>query len=81
VSAQLMGGKDYDPIRTLRSIVIGGVSAIPSFKWWVCSSKLHPLGAGCRALTFCVLDSTGSSGCRKASTSRRGSCHSLPVSW
>lgn len=34
VSAQRMGGKeDYDPRRTARSLVIGGVSSIPSYTW------------------------------------------------
>lgn len=30
-----MGGKDYDPTRTVRSLVIGGLSSIPSYNWYV----------------------------------------------
>ena len=33
VSAQSMGGRDYDPMRTVRSLIIGGISSIPSYKW------------------------------------------------
>ncbi|KAL2018686.1 hypothetical protein VTK56DRAFT_521 [Thermocarpiscus australiensis] len=35
VSAQTMGGKDYDPSRTARSLIIGSISSIPSYKWFV----------------------------------------------
>ncbi|KAM7193939.1 putative mpv17 pmp22 family protein [Naviculisporaceae sp. PSN 640] len=35
LSAQNMGGKDYDPTRTARSLVIGGISSIPSYNWFV----------------------------------------------
>lgn len=34
VSAQSMGGRDYDASRTARSLLIGSISSIPSFKWW-----------------------------------------------
>ena len=33
VSAQQIGSKDYDPVRTARSMLIGGIFAIPQFKW------------------------------------------------
>lgn len=33
ISAQRMGGRDYDPKRTVRSLIIGSISSIPSFKW------------------------------------------------
>jgi dihydroorotate dehydrogenase len=32
-SAQNMNGKEYDPIRTGRSLTIGAISSIPSYKW------------------------------------------------
>ena len=35
LSAQRISGKDYDPVRTARSLVIGGVSSIPSYRWYV----------------------------------------------
>ncbi|KAK4125788.1 FMN-linked oxidoreductase [Parathielavia appendiculata] len=35
ISAQSMNGKDYDPIRTARSLLIGSISSIPSYKWFV----------------------------------------------
>lgn len=35
ISAQRMGGRDYDPKRTVRSLIIGSISSIPSFKWYV----------------------------------------------
>lgn len=40
ISAQRMGGRDYDPKRTVRSLIIGSISSIPSFKWYVCRSSL-----------------------------------------
>jgi len=33
ISAQRMGGGDYDVKRTGRSLIIGAISAIPSYKW------------------------------------------------
>ncbi|KAK0643293.1 Mpv17/PMP22 family protein [Cercophora newfieldiana] len=39
LSAQSMGGRDYDPTRTLRSLIIGGISSIPSYKWFVWLSQ------------------------------------------
>ncbi|CAI6093019.1 unnamed protein product [Clonostachys chloroleuca] len=33
--AQTIGGDEYDPKRTLRSLIIGGGSAIPSYLWFV----------------------------------------------
>ncbi|EGS21861.1 uncharacterized protein CTHT_0037320 [Thermochaetoides thermophila DSM 1495] len=30
-----MGGKDYDPMRTARSLLIGSISSIPSYEWFV----------------------------------------------
>jgi len=38
LSAQRINGKDYDVERTGRSLVIGGISSIPSFEW--CASLL-----------------------------------------
>ncbi|KAM0325811.1 hypothetical protein ACHAQA_007113 [Verticillium albo-atrum] len=35
MSAQRMSGKDYAPERTGRSLIIGGLSAIPSYKWFI----------------------------------------------
>jgi dihydroorotate dehydrogenase len=35
VSAQSIGGRDYDPIRTARSLLISSISSIPSYHWWV----------------------------------------------
>lgn len=32
-SAQNMSGKEYDPARTGRSLTIGAISSIPSYKW------------------------------------------------
>lgn len=37
MGAQRIGGKDYDPVRTGRSLIIGAVAAIPQFKWLVLS--------------------------------------------
>lgn len=44
LSAQRMGGADYDPVRTLRSLTIGGISSIPSYKWfiWLSHSFNYP---------------------------------------
>ncbi|KAK5661153.1 hypothetical protein OQA88_11044 [Cercophora sp. LCS_1] len=39
MSVQSIGGKDYDPLRTVRSLIIGGISSIPGFKWFVWLSK------------------------------------------
>ena len=33
VSAQYMGGDGYNPMGTLRSMIIGGIAAIPAYKW------------------------------------------------
>ncbi|VUC27061.1 unnamed protein product [Clonostachys rosea] len=33
--AQTIGGDEYDPKRTIRSLIIGGGSAIPSYLWFV----------------------------------------------
>lgn len=33
LSAQYVSGNEYDPKRTVRNAVIGGVAAIPNFKW------------------------------------------------
>ncbi|KAK3989372.1 hypothetical protein QBC44DRAFT_241690 [Cladorrhinum sp. PSN332] len=35
LAAQSIGGKEYDPTRTARALVIGGTSSIPSFLWYV----------------------------------------------
>jgi len=39
LSAQNMSGKDYSPERTVRSLIIGGISAIPSYRWFVFLSQ------------------------------------------
>ncbi|KAK4223020.1 hypothetical protein QBC38DRAFT_488622 [Podospora fimiseda] len=33
LAAQSIGGKEYDPTRTARALIIGGTSSIPSFLW------------------------------------------------
>lgn len=33
LSAQNMSGNDYNPERTMRSLIIGAISSIPSYKW------------------------------------------------
>ena len=33
MSAQSMSGTDYAPERTVRSLIIGAISSIPSYKW------------------------------------------------
>lgn len=33
ISAQRMSGRDYDPERTGRSMLIGGIISIPNFEW------------------------------------------------
>ncbi|KAH8680547.1 hypothetical protein BX600DRAFT_543290 [Xylariales sp. PMI_506] len=42
LTAQTIDGKEYDPWRTLRSISIGGIAAIPAFCWfrWLGTSPL-----------------------------------------
>ncbi|KAH8750781.1 Mpv17/PMP22 family protein [Diaporthe sp. PMI_573] len=39
LSAQRINGKDYDVERTGRSLVIGGISSIPSFEWFMWLSR------------------------------------------
>ncbi|KAL1874934.1 hypothetical protein VTK73DRAFT_10360 [Phialemonium thermophilum] len=39
LSAQNISGKDYDSVRTARSLTIGAISAIPSYKWFVFLSQ------------------------------------------
>ncbi|KAI1386051.1 uncharacterized protein F4822DRAFT_408823 [Hypoxylon trugodes] len=39
ISAQSIGGKEYVPERTARNLVVGGVSAVPNFMWFVWLSK------------------------------------------
>ncbi|KAK4041631.1 hypothetical protein C8A01DRAFT_45272 [Parachaetomium inaequale] len=39
ISAQSMGGRDYDPTRTARSLLIGSISSIPSYNWFVWLSE------------------------------------------
>lgn len=34
LSAQTIGGEDYNPWRTVRNIFIGGLSSIPSYNWY-----------------------------------------------
>ena len=33
--AQEIGGEDYNPARTLRMLIIGGIAAIPGYKWFL----------------------------------------------
>lgn len=33
LSAQYIGGNEYDPVRTARALFIGGAAAIPHYKW------------------------------------------------
>ncbi|KAJ2906365.1 Mpv17/PMP22 family protein [Zalerion maritima] len=35
ISAQNMSGNEYDPSRTARSLTIGGLSAVPAYKWFM----------------------------------------------
>ncbi|OTA78794.1 hypothetical protein M434DRAFT_402189 [Hypoxylon sp. CO27-5] len=39
VSAQRIGGKEYVPERTVRNLIIGAVSAVPNFLWFVWLSR------------------------------------------
>lgn len=39
ISAQRISGKDYDPERTGRSMIIGGLVSIPNYEWFVHSQK------------------------------------------
>ncbi|RYP53582.1 hypothetical protein DL768_001446 [Monosporascus sp. mg162] len=39
LSAQHMSGNSYDPKRTLRSLIIGGASSIPSYTWFMWLSR------------------------------------------
>ncbi|KAF6815340.1 dihydroorotate reductase [Colletotrichum sojae] len=39
LSAQRMSGKEYDPERTARSLIIGAISSIPSYKWFIFLSQ------------------------------------------
>lgn len=51
ISAQTMGGDDdLDPSRTARSLVIGGVAAIPSYLWFMFLS--HHFNYASRALSL-----------------------------
>ncbi|GKT70481.1 dihydroorotate oxidase [Colletotrichum tofieldiae] len=39
LSAQRMSGNDYNPERTMRSLIIGAISSIPSYKWFIFLSQ------------------------------------------
>ncbi|KAK1993653.1 Mpv17/PMP22 family protein [Colletotrichum falcatum] len=39
LSAQHMSGQDYNPERTMRSLIIGAISSIPSYKWFIFLSQ------------------------------------------
>ncbi|KAK1623125.1 hypothetical protein BDP81DRAFT_454824 [Colletotrichum phormii] len=39
LSAQNMSGNDYNPERTMRSLIIGAISSIPSYKWFIFLSQ------------------------------------------
>ncbi|GJN82709.1 Mpv17/PMP22 family protein [Purpureocillium lilacinum] len=39
LSAQRIGGREHDPVRTGRTVLIGLVAAIPHFKWFVFLSR------------------------------------------
>lgn len=43
LSAQRINGKEYDVERTRRSLIIGGISSIPSFEWYASLLRLHSL--------------------------------------
>lgn len=34
MTAQSISGEDYDPFRTMRALIIGAGSSIPSYKWY-----------------------------------------------
>ncbi|KAK3390717.1 hypothetical protein B0H63DRAFT_429364 [Podospora didyma] len=44
ISAQYMGKREYDPVRTGRSLIIGAISSMPSYKWfvWLSTSFNYP---------------------------------------
>lgn len=50
ISAQRIGGRDYDPERTGRSLIIGGLISIPNYEWYA----LHRGGLYFYALTRLV---------------------------
>ncbi|TEA17361.1 Protein SYM1 [Colletotrichum sidae] len=39
LSAQNMSGNEYNPERTVRSLIIGAISSIPSYKWFIFLSQ------------------------------------------
>ena len=41
LSAQKIGGEDYNPWRAVRSVVIGGICSIPSYNWYDLCGKLY----------------------------------------
>lgn len=43
LSAQRINGKEYDVERTRRSLIIGGISSIPSYEWCASLLRLHLL--------------------------------------
>jgi protein Mpv17 len=45
-----MGGRGYDPERTVRSLIIGAISSIPSYKWFVWLS--HSFNYASRTLSL-----------------------------
>ncbi|KAK0636767.1 hypothetical protein B0T17DRAFT_587816 [Bombardia bombarda] len=55
LSAQSMADRDYDPVRTVRSLTIGAISSIPSYKWFLWLShnfnySSHLLSLGTKVL-------------------------------
>ncbi|KAK4448319.1 putative mpv17 pmp22 family protein [Podospora aff. communis PSN243] len=50
ISAQSIGGRGYDPERTVRSLIIGAISSIPSYKWFVWLS--HSFNYASRTLSL-----------------------------
>jgi protein Mpv17 len=35
LAAQTIGDEDYNPLRTVRNMIIGGICSIPSYKWYL----------------------------------------------
>ncbi|KAI9876248.1 MAG: hypothetical protein M1830_006941 [Pleopsidium flavum] len=55
VCAQNIGGDDYNPWRTVRNITIGGISSIPSYKWFIFLGQTFNYSSKTLSLTTKVL--------------------------
>lgn len=42
ILAQTIGGEEYDPLRTLRMLTIGGLASLPGYKWSVALRGCYP---------------------------------------